>query len=387
MEEMHGDMMNQKSGIYLVNKPKGITSNDLVQKIKRKFGYKKVGHAGTLDPLATGLMVILVNQATKISNYVLENDKSYNVVIKMFTQTDSFDITGKVIEEMEPVKLSKTLLKETVEFQYPPIYSAIKVNGKKLYEYARQNKEVKIEPRIITINHCKLVNYDAKNNEIVLDIDCSKGTYIRSFVNDFMHKMNLIGTVKELQRTKMQIVDINLTENKPFLDEKTIACIGFFDGIHKVHEKILRKAANIAKRKKLKLVVITFDKKIRDYLQHKNTAIQKNRLKYALIDRLVAPSFIFEIQVSTKVTKVSSAFFMSYIKNVLNVQRIVVGNDFRFGEKASGNINDLKNFFGARNVTVFRRRKKYSSSRIKELLQAKQYRQVKKITNNLNIDE
>jgi tRNA pseudouridine55 synthase len=208
MEEMHGDMMNQKSGIYLVNKPKGITSNDLVQKIKRKFGYKKVGHAGTLDPLATGLMVILVNQATKISNYVLENDKSYNVVIKMFTQTDSFDITGKVIEEMEPVKLSKTLLKETVEFfdgymydQYPPIYSAIKVNGKKLYEYARQNKEVKIEPRIITINHCKLVNYDAKNNEIVLDIDCSKGTYIRSFVNDFMHKMNLIGTVKELQRT------------------------------------------------------------------------------------------------------------------------------------------------------------------------------------------
>jgi tRNA pseudouridine55 synthase len=136
MEEMHGDMMNQKSGIYLVNKPKGITSNDLVQKIKRKFGYKKVGHAGTLDPLATGLMVILVNQATKISNYVLENDKSYNVVIKMFTQTDSFDITGKVIEEMEPVKLSKTLLKETVEFfdgymydQYPPIYSAIKVNG------------------------------------------------------------------------------------------------------------------------------------------------------------------------------------------------------------------------------------------------------------------
>jgi tRNA pseudouridine55 synthase len=108
MEEMHGDMMNQKSGIYLVNKPKGITSNDLVQKIKRKFGYKKVGHAGTLDPLATGLMVILVNQATKISNYVLENDKSYNVVIKMFTQTDSFDITGKVIEEMEPVKLSKS---------------------------------------------------------------------------------------------------------------------------------------------------------------------------------------------------------------------------------------------------------------------------------------
>jgi riboflavin kinase/FMN adenylyltransferase len=185
----------------------------------------------------------------------------------------------------------------------------------------------------------------------------------------------------------MQIVDINLTENKPFLDEKTIACIGFFDGIHKVHEKILRKAANIAKRKKLKLVVITFDKKIRDFLQQKNTTIQKNRLKYALIDRLVAPSFVFEIQVSTKVTKVSSAFFMSYIKNVLNVQRIVVGNDFRFGEKASGNINDLKNFFGARNVTVFRRRKKYSSSRIKELLQAKQYRQVKKITNNLNIDE
>jgi tRNA pseudouridine55 synthase len=201
--------MPQKSGIFLVNKPENMTSNDLVQIIKRKFKFQKVGHAGTLDPLATGLMVILINQATKISNFILMNDKAYRVKIKMFLQTDSFDITGKVIDEMTPFKISAKEIKKVVEDyngymydQYPPIYSAIKVNGKKLYEYARKNQEVKVEPRTVTINSCSLVDYDAKQNEITLDVSCSKGTYIRSFVNDFMKKLDAIGTVKELCRTK-----------------------------------------------------------------------------------------------------------------------------------------------------------------------------------------
>src|SRR5699024_1017631 len=140
----------------------------------------------------------------KISNYILMKDKSYRVVIKMFIQTDTFDITGKVIEEIDSQKISKSVIKEATEFfngyiydQYPPSYSAVKVNGKKLYEYARENKKINVDPIAVTIKECTFIDYNAKTDEITLDVLCSKGTYIRSFVNDFMKHIGLIGTVAE----------------------------------------------------------------------------------------------------------------------------------------------------------------------------------------------
>ncbi|WP_338969309.1 tRNA pseudouridine(55) synthase TruB [Spiroplasma endosymbiont of Labia minor] len=201
--------MIQPSGILLVNKPAGITSNNLIQKIKHKLNIKKIGHAGTLDPLATGLMVILVNQATKISNYLLTKDKAYEVVMQLFIKTDSDDITGAMIEQEVAQKLRKRDIKLIIDKyngymyeQLPPIFSAIKVNGVRAYKHAFEGTAdtLVLSPRTVTINSCKLINYDSKNNTITLTVKCSKGTYIRSLVNDIANDLGTIATVKELNR-------------------------------------------------------------------------------------------------------------------------------------------------------------------------------------------
>jgi len=228
--------MSQKSGIYLINKPSGITSNDLIQKLKRKFQIKKIGHAGTLDPLATGIMVILVNQATKISNYLLSKDKIYNVTMKLFIQTDSDDITGTVLKEETPRKFSKKEITDVVNKydgymyeQYPPIYSAVKVEGKKLYEYARNNQSVEIKPRTVTINSCKLLDYNSKLGTIKLSVSCSKGTYIRSLVKDIAKDLSTISTVKELERVASG--EFFLTEAKTIEEVTENNIISIYDGL------------------------------------------------------------------------------------------------------------------------------------------------------------
>ncbi|WP_342256563.1 tRNA pseudouridine(55) synthase TruB [Spiroplasma endosymbiont of Poecilobothrus nobilitatus] len=196
-------------GIFLINKPTGKTSNQVIQEIKQKLQINKIGHAGTLDPLATGLLVVLVNNATKMSEYLLTTDKAYDVEMRLFVETDTGDITGNVLNETVQFKIQKKILKKIFnEFngfmyeQYPPKYSAIKVNGKKLYEYARQDKEVKIKPRTITIKAIKLKKYDAHNHTIKFIVLCTKGTYIRSLVTDIAAKLNTIATVTALCRTQ-----------------------------------------------------------------------------------------------------------------------------------------------------------------------------------------
>ncbi|WP_374696193.1 tRNA pseudouridine(55) synthase TruB [Spiroplasma endosymbiont of Polydrusus formosus] len=198
-----------QDGIFLINKPTGKTSHQVIQEIKQKLQINKIGHAGTLDPLATGLLVVLVNNATKMSEYLLTVDKAYDVEMKLFIETDTGDITGNIINKTTPFKIQKKILKKVFnEFndfmyeQYPPKYSAIKINGKKLYEYARKNKEVEIKPRTVTIKEIKLKKYDAHNHTIKLSVLCTKGTYIRSLVNDIAVKLNIIGTVQNLCRTQ-----------------------------------------------------------------------------------------------------------------------------------------------------------------------------------------
>ncbi|AXK51255.1 tRNA pseudouridine(55) synthase TruB [Spiroplasma alleghenense] len=219
--------MLQKSGIFLVNKPSGMTSNDLIKKIQKKLNIKKIGHAGTLDPLASGLMVVLVNQATKVSDFLLSANKTYNVTMKLFEDTDTKDITGKVINKVEPYKLDKSLINNIVKKyngyiyeQYPPIYSAIKVDGKKLYEYARKNQadQVEITPRTVTIEKCEFVNYDKKNHEISLRLKVSKGTYVRSFVTDFANDLDTIATVSKLERTASGGFDLSNSKNLDVID-------------------------------------------------------------------------------------------------------------------------------------------------------------------------
>ena len=202
-------------GIILINKEKNYTSHDVVNIAKKVFN-TKVGHTGTLDPDATGLLPLLIGEGTKLSFYLINHDKEYEVVLKLGVKTDTADSEGNVIEKqkVDSRLLNKDfvekILKEFIgkQKQIPPIYSAIKVNGKKLYEYARKKQKVEIKPRSIEIYNIELKNIDNKNNLIYFTVSCSKGTYIRSLCEDIAEKMGTVGYMLELNRTKVGIFNI-----------------------------------------------------------------------------------------------------------------------------------------------------------------------------------
>lgn len=211
-------------GLILINKQKGFTSHDVVNVIRKKLNIKKVGHTGTLDPNATGVLPILVGKATKISKYLMEHDKTYIATIKLGEKTDTGDSEGQVIEEKSiPADLKKEDINDVLQSflgkqkQLPPMYSAIKINGKKLYEYAREGKEVKLEAREIEIYKIQLL--ECKNNKIKFEVECSKGTYIRTLCEDIAKKLGTVGYMEELQRTKVNNFKI---EDSILLDDITL---------------------------------------------------------------------------------------------------------------------------------------------------------------------
>ena len=183
-------------GIILINKPKEWTSHDIVNKVKKILN-EKVGHTGTLDPMATGVLPLLVGKGTLCSKYLINHNKTYKVKLELGKKTDTADTEGKIVEEKEVTNkmLEKTVIKEVLnkflgkQEQIPPIYSAIKVNGKKLYEYARKGQTVKIKPRQIEIYSIELLSIDKKLKQIEFDVSCSKGTYIRSLCEDIGNKL------------------------------------------------------------------------------------------------------------------------------------------------------------------------------------------------------
>lgn len=197
-------------GIIVVNKPKGCTSHDVVYKVKKIFN-KKVGHTGTLDPMAEGVLPILVGKGTLLSKYLINHDKKYMVKLQLGIKTDTADSEGKVIEEkkVKETQLNKEniiqILKTFIgkQEQIPPIYSAIKVNGKKLYEYARKGQEVDIKVREIEIYDIKLMNFSAEEKQIEFEVFCGKGTYIRSLCEDIAKKFDTVGYMKELKRIQV----------------------------------------------------------------------------------------------------------------------------------------------------------------------------------------
>lgn len=200
------------NGLIIFDKEKGITSHDLVYKVRKKTGIKKVGHAGTLDPMATGVLIIAIGKATKVNEYLLLKDKKYIAKIKLGILTDTFDITGNILEKENVSVLKKDIEEVLKRFtgkmsQTPPIYSALKVNGKKLYEYAREGKEVKIKNRNIEIFENKLIDFNGKD-EFSIEIEVSKGTYIRSVAYDIGKALGTYGTITELRRIKSGNFDI-----------------------------------------------------------------------------------------------------------------------------------------------------------------------------------
>ena len=206
-QKLLGDIMN---GVLLVDKPKGITSRDVVDKVVKKFGTKKVGHTGTLDPIATGVLVICVGKATKLVNYLTSTEKEYIATVELGTKTDTLDNTGNILEERAS-KYSKEQIIEVLNSfkgkyeQEVPIYSAVKVNGKKLYEYARNNEEVVLPKREVEIKDIVLLNdIKYKKGKTIFKFKCtvSKGTYIRALINDIATRLNTVGIMTDLRRTK-----------------------------------------------------------------------------------------------------------------------------------------------------------------------------------------
>ncbi len=197
-------------GIIIINKPKKCTSHDIVYQAKKAIG-EKVGHTGTLDPMATGVLPLLIGKGTLCSKYLINHDKIYEVQITLGIKTDSADSEGEVVQEKEV--LDSMLEKEQIEKvlktflgkqeQTPPMYSAIKVKGKKLYEYARKGQTVEVKPRPIEIYDIGLLGINKEKKQIQFQVHCSKGTYMRSLCEDIAKRLGTIGYMSALNRTKV----------------------------------------------------------------------------------------------------------------------------------------------------------------------------------------
>ena len=226
------------NGFLLVNKEKGYSSNEIVQKIKKKFSLNKVGHLGTLDPDAEGLLIIAINRATKFSNYFLNSDKSYYVEIKLGKSTTTDDVSGEIIEEFD-VRCSEDEVKKEINnflgksFQKPPFFSALKYKGKPLYKYARKGEFINKEPREIEIKEIKNISY--KDKICSFQILCSKGTYIRSIARDLGTNLGCGGHMfylKRLSQHKFNLLDAYTIEELSL--ERTIKIDDFFKDYKKL---------------------------------------------------------------------------------------------------------------------------------------------------------
>ncbi len=197
-------------GVIVINKQTGCTSHDIVYKVKKLLN-EKVGHTGTLDPMAEGVLPILVGKGTLVSKYLINHDKKYIATLQLGIKTDTADSEGKIIEE-QPVDIEKltenyicNVFKTFIgkQEQLPPMYSAIKVHGKKLYEYARKGQNVEIQPRQIEIYNMKLLDINIQEKQIKFEISCGKGTYIRSVCEDIAKKLDTVGYMLKLKRTQV----------------------------------------------------------------------------------------------------------------------------------------------------------------------------------------
>ncbi|MCA6951678.1 tRNA pseudouridine(55) synthase TruB [Pectobacterium polaris] len=193
-------------GVLLLDKPQGVSSNDVLQKVKRIFNANRAGHTGALDPLATGMLPICLGEATKFSQYLLDSDKRYRVIARLGQRTDTSDADGNVIEE-RAIGFSATDLEQALEGfrgttqQVPSMYSALKYQGRKLYEYARQGLTVPREAREITVYELQFIRWEG--DELELEIHCSKGTYIRTIIDDLGEKLGCGAHVIYLRRLQV----------------------------------------------------------------------------------------------------------------------------------------------------------------------------------------
>jgi len=198
--------MSQILGFLNINKPKSYTSFDVVARLRKILNIRQIGHTGTLDPFATGVLPICIGKATKLIEY-LSDDKEYFATVQFGANTTTYDLEGEITQTFDK-KISKSEIQQVLKTfegdisQIPPIYSAIKVNGKKLYDYARAGQDVEIKPRKVTVYKIDLVDFDEKNQSAKILVSCSKGTYIRSIAYDLGKILNCGGYLTALERTR-----------------------------------------------------------------------------------------------------------------------------------------------------------------------------------------
>lgn len=197
-----------QNGIININKPSGISSSDVVLKVKQRLGVTKAGHTGTLDPLATGVLPVCIGRSTRIIEYYQNDIKSYIAEFKFGFETDTLDTTGNIIKTSDTEPNSSSKINDALASfqgeisQYPPMYSALKFNGKRLYEYARAGEKFDIPARTIRIFDLKLLDYDSNNRLARISVSCSKGTYIRALIRDIAYSLGTLATMTALTRTE-----------------------------------------------------------------------------------------------------------------------------------------------------------------------------------------
>lgn len=195
------------NGIVNIYKEKGYTSHDVVAVLRKVVGQKKIGHTGTLDPDATGVLPVCLGRATKVCELLTDHDKTYEALLLLGKTTDTQDISGEVLEEKDPAHLTEEEVRSCIESfigaydQVPPMYSALKVNGKKLYELAREGKTVERKSRRVQIYGIRILEMNLPH--VRMEVDCSKGTYIRTLCHDIGEKLQVGGCMEELERTKV----------------------------------------------------------------------------------------------------------------------------------------------------------------------------------------
>ncbi len=206
MNDNRFDLKNAISGVLVVDKPVGLTSHDVVQIVRKGTNIRRAGHTGTLDPRASGVLVILVGPAVRLSEYVSASDKRYQAVIRLGASTDTYDADGRIISTSPVDKLSEVQFEEALQAfvgeieQVPPPYSAVKVKGRKAYEMAREGEEIDLAPRRIKVYSLELLEWAPP--EVVIDVYCSSGTYVRSLAHDLGEKLGCGAHLIGLRRTK-----------------------------------------------------------------------------------------------------------------------------------------------------------------------------------------
>lgn len=373
------------TGIVNINKPIGKSSHFVVAVIRRITGIKKVGHTGTLDPLATGVLPICIGrEATKLSQVIMDGDKGYRAVVQLGATTNTQDKEGEIINEFSTDGITKQKVQNVLNdflgeiSQIPPMYSAIKINGQKLYNLARKGVEVEREPRKVTITSIDLLDFDENSKSFEIEVRCSKGTYIRTLCADIGEALGCGAYMKSLVRTKCGRFLINdsitlekfeelfnkgkahfvLTSPNEFIESnmKTInfpqddinfdaSCValGNFDGVHKGHARVISRCVEISKQYNCPSVVYTFKEHPNIILRKEHKNITQNSAKEKMISKLLGPDFLVFHDIDEKYLSLSPEEFISEILvNKLHAKCVVVGEHYSFGKNGMGNSELLK---------------------------------------------